>query len=133
MATDRYTVAVDFDGVLHSYTTPWRGAHVIPDEPVPGAIEWLHRTVQKFDVVILTTRGRWPWGRWAIRRWLKRHAGGLWYETMGARGIEDVTVSAIKTAALIYLDDRAVRFDGRNFPTPSEVHELRPWNKGRAK
>jgi len=35
----------------------------------------------------------------------------------------------VKPAALIYLDDRAVRFDGENFPEKSEIHALRPWNK----
>lgn len=127
----KYTVAVDFDGVLHSYTTSWRGAHVIPDAPVPGAIEWLHRTIQKFDVVILTTRGKRFWGRWAVRRWVRLHAGNLWHESPGARGLEDIKVSATKEAALIYLDDRAVRFDGTNFPTPEQVHAARPWNKQR--
>ena len=37
----KFTVAVDFDGVIHSYTTLWFTASVIPDPPVPGAIEWL--------------------------------------------------------------------------------------------
>lgn len=127
----KYTVAVDFDGVIHSYVSPWRASWVIPDAPVPGAIEWLSRTIQKFDVAIHTTRGRYPWGRWAVRRWLKKHAGNLWHEQMGARGLEDVTVTAVKVAALIYLDDRAVRFDGSNFPDADAVHALRPWNKPR--
>lgn len=127
----KYTVAVDFDGVLHSYTTPWQGATVIPDPPVDGAIEWLHRTIQKFDVVIFTTRGRWPWGRWAVRRWLHRYAGHLWYDGPGYRGIEDVKVTNRKDAALVYIDDRALRFDGTNFPAADAIHALRPWNKPR--
>lgn len=40
---ERYTVAVDFDGVLHRYDTPWINAATIPDPPVDGAIEWLSR------------------------------------------------------------------------------------------
>ena len=130
---DRYTVAVDFDGVIHRYDTPWIAAHVIPDGPVDGSIEWLWRTIQKFDVAIHTTRGRWPWGRWAVRRWLRKHAGSLWNESPGMRGLEDVTVTHKKIAALIYLDDRAVRFDGSNFPDANAIHALRPWNKPRGK
>ena len=34
-------ICVDFDGVIHSYKSGWRGVAVIPDPPVPGAIEWL--------------------------------------------------------------------------------------------
>lgn len=126
---ERYTVAVDFDGVIHSYTSPWVAPHIIPDAPVDGAISWLFRTIQRFEVVIFTTRGKTWRGRWAVRRWLRRHAGNLWNESPGARGLEDVTVTATKPAALIYLDDRAYRFTGTNFPDAEEVHRARPWNK----
>lgn len=129
MSPKKYTVAVDFDGVIHSYTSPWQGAHVVPDLPVPGAIEWLFQMIQKFEVTIFTTRGKSWRGRRAVRQYIRRHAGHLWYEYPGGRGLEDVKVSAKKDAALIYLDDRAVRFDGANFPTAQQVHAMRPWNK----
>lgn len=32
-------VIIDFDGVLHSYTSGRKGADVIPDPPTPGAKE----------------------------------------------------------------------------------------------
>ena len=31
-------VVLDFDGVIHSYKSGWKGADVIPDEPVPGPV-----------------------------------------------------------------------------------------------
>ena len=127
----KYTVAVDFDGVIHSYTSPWVNAHTIPDLPVYGAIEWLYSTIQNFEVTIFTTRGKTWRGRRAVKQWIRRHAGHLFYEHPGMRGLEDVRVTATKDAALIYLDDRAVRFDGSNFPTAQQVHQLRPWNKPR--
>src|SRR5205823_39117 len=106
---ERYTVAVDFDGVIHRYDSPWVAAHVIPDAPVAGAIEWLFATVQTFDVAIFTTRGKTWRGRRAVRRWLFKHSGlNLWYESPGMRGLEDITVTAKKIAALVYLDDRAL-------------------------
>lgn len=43
----RYTLAVDFDGVLHQYTTPWSNAATIPDPPVDGAIAWLNETAAR--------------------------------------------------------------------------------------
>jgi 5'(3')-deoxyribonucleotidase len=115
----RYTVAVDFDGVLHSYTSPWVNAETIPDPPVPGAIEWLREIAAKFAVVIFTTRGRTTEGQRAVRHWL--HENG-WDAGMNA------TVTAEKLAALVYIDDRAWRFEGR-FPTAQEIHAARPWNK----
>ena len=72
-----YTVCVDFDGVLHSYTTPWINAHTIPDPPVQGAIAWLATMLEKFDVVIFSTRCKTWRGRRAICRsscWLTHQA-----------------------------------------------------------
>jgi hypothetical protein len=127
----RYTVAVDFDGVIHLYESPWVAAHIIPDLPVAGAIEWLFATIQTFDVAIFTTRGKTWRGRRAVRAWIKQQAGNLWYESPGMRGLEDITVTATKIAALVYIDDRALRFEGANFPSAREVHAARPWNKHR--
>jgi hypothetical protein len=115
-AGERYTVAVDFDGVLHSYTSPWVNAHTIPDRPVPGALLWLHSTLQKFDVVIYSTRCRTWRGRRAVRAWLRD------------RGLEDVRLSYEKPAALVYIDARAWRFEG-TFPTADQIHRAKPWNK----
>lgn len=128
MSKKRYTIAVDFDGVLHKYETPWINAHTIPDGEVDGAIEWLWRTIQKMDVVIFSTRCKTWRGRRAIRSWLKHLAGNLYFESMGTVGLEDVRLSYKKIPALVYLDDRAMRFEG-TFPTIEEIHAAKPWNK----
>lgn len=125
----RYTVAVDFDGVLHQYISPWVDAATITDPPVPGAIEWLHRMIQDFDVAVLSTRNHQRGGIHAMRAWLKQHADAIWYESPGYRGVEEVTFPKEKPPALIYLDDRAIRFTGDNWPTKQEVHGAYPWNK----
>jgi hypothetical protein len=127
---ERYTVAVDFDGVIHRYDSPWIAPHVIPDPPVPGAISWLFEMAQRFSVVIYSTRARTWRGRRAMRRWLKVYGEACWFETMGHRGLEEVRFSYEKPKALIYLDDRAVRFEG-TFPTAEQIHAARPWNKPR--
>jgi hypothetical protein len=116
----RYSIAVDFDGVLHSYTSPWVDAHVIPDPPVEGAIEWLEAISEDFDVVVFTTRGKTEEGRTAVARWIVEQ---------GYCG-HDFEVTAEKPPCLIYLDDRAYRFEGPGtFPTADDVHRARPWNK----
>ena len=121
---ERYTIAVDFDGVIHSYTSPWVAAHVIPDPPVDGAIEWLMRMADQFDIVIFTTRGKTWRGRRAVLRWLHKKSFYL-YDA-------EIKVTAKKPPCLIYLDDRAVRFEGPGtFPTADEIHRARPWNKRR--
>lgn len=111
-------MAVDCDGVLHSYTSGWCGADSLPDPPVPGAIEWLNAIVEKFDVVILTTRGDQPGGNEAVSAYLREH---------GYTGPE-LKVTSHKVPALVYIDDRGWRFEG-TFPTADEIHRARPWNK----
>lgn len=121
MSKKKYTIAVDFDGVIHSYDSPWVSATVIPDPPVPGAIPWLVEIAEHFEVVIHTTRGETPEGKQAVRRWLIQQ--GLPASIANALPIQHT-----KPPALAYLDDRAMRFEGK-FPTPAEVHAARPWNK----
>ena len=40
-------VSVDFDRVLHSYTSGYLGADQIPDPPVPGALKWLRTLLRR--------------------------------------------------------------------------------------
>lgn len=126
------TIAIDFDGVIHSYESGWKGATTIPDPPVEGALEFIEKAlVQDFDVVIVSTRARWPWGRWAIRAWLKKHGGWQrWYNTWGNDGLESVKVTNRKVPALVYIDDRAHRFTGV-FDDPKTLALAPPWNKAR--
>lgn len=125
----KWTVAVDFDGVIHSYVSPWVNARIIPDPPVDGAISWLFETIQSFNVAILSTRNHQFGGKRAMRHWLKASAGNVWYDGPGHRGLENIAFPKHKPAALVYIDDRAVRFTGSNWPSKKEIHRLRPWNK----
>lgn len=130
----RPTLSVDFDGVLHAYTSGWKGASVIPDGPVPGAIAWLarmadHMNPDGFKVVVCSARASRPWGWWAVRRWLRlqlfEHFGSDMTRADDiASGIE---VTNRKPAAIVYIDDRAWRFDGKKFPTEAEIMAHRPW------
>lgn len=123
------TICLDFDGVIHSYTSGWKGARNIPDPPVDGAIEFmLHALYEGFDVAIHSSRARYFGGISAMRSWLKSHAGSLWWETPAGPGLEDVRFVRWKPAALVTIDDRAIRFTG-TFPDPKEVAALAPWNK----
>lgn len=129
----RATICVDFDGVLHAYTSGWKGASVIPDGPVPGAIQWLISLTEHFDVVVCSARARRPWGWWAIRRWLRRQItdvmGGesAWDWGIAHDVWDGIRISFVKPAAIVYVDDRAWRFDGNHFPSPAELRDHRPW------
>ena len=67
-------LCVDFDGVIHSYTSPWAGVEVIPDPPVPGALRWLWKATEWFDVQIYSSRSKDPLGRRAMGLWMVRHS-----------------------------------------------------------
>lgn len=124
-------ICIDFDGVIHAYTSRWQGATVIPDGPVPGALEFLKK--MQYDgwrICILSSRAKWVWGRMAIRHWLRNTWPDEWQEDLMAcswTGFEFIKVSHKKVPALIYIDDRGYRFEGK-FPTDKEL-DRKPWNK----
>lgn len=121
-------ICLDFDGVVHSYTSGWQGARSIPDPPVEGALEFMASALRDgYDVVIHSSRARYWGGIRAMRQWLRNVSGMMWYDTMDA-GLEDVRFTRWKPAALVTIDDRAIRFDGK-FPTPRDAANLLPWNK----
>jgi hypothetical protein len=122
-------LCLDFDGVIHSYTSGWRGARNIPDDPVDGAIDFIETMLHKgWDVVIHSSRSRHFGGIRAMRAWMKRHSGNSWNETMHGPGIEDVRFVWFKPAALVTIDDRALTFTGV-WPSPEDLKSFKPWNK----
>lgn len=147
-AGGRYTVAVDFDGVLHSYNSSWVNSHTIPDPPLDGAADWLFEILSSFDVVIFSTRCKSWRGRWAVKRWVRclidapawtwcsRFTPHAWthgdVEDAVRNLLDDrmgrMRFSAVKSPALVYIDDRAWRFTG-SFPDADQIHRARPWNK----
>lgn len=67
----RPTLALDFDGVLHSYRSGWQGARNIPDEPVLGSMFFVLRASHYFRIAIFSSRSRHWGGRKAIKQWLE--------------------------------------------------------------
>ena len=124
-------LSLDFDGVIHSYRSGWQGPWTIPDDPTPGAIEFIHTAIiEGWDVVIHSSRARYPFGITAMRLWLRGHAGNMW-DTMGP-SICEVRFVRWKPPALVTLDDRAVTFSGK-WPSLSELNKFQPWTKRKSK
>ena len=121
-------LCLDFDGVIHSYASGWKGADVIPDPPVDGAIAFMLGALRHFDVAIYSSRSGEPKGIEAMRRWLRNHAGAAWHESPDGPGIEDVRFPASKPAAFVSIDDRALTFNG-SWPDVHSLKEFKPWNK----
>lgn len=115
------TISVDFDGVIHSYTSPWTTADEVRDPPVPGAMEWLVQASQRFIVCISSARSSQPGGIEAMKTWLAHHE-------LPPSVLEKIQFPTEKPKAVLYIDDRAFRFEG-DFPTMAEIDEFRPWNR----
>lgn len=121
-------LCLDFDGVIHSYTSRWQGADVIPDPPVDGAIAFMLGALHHFDVVIFSSRSHQSGGVAAMKAWLKIHAGSTWYESPDGPGLEDVRFVDVKPPAMVTLDDRAITFTG-TWPNLETLKTFKPWNK----
>jgi len=77
MKRNKPILCLDFDGVIHSYTSGWRGPRIIPDPPVPGALEFIVGALEDFEVAIFSSRSKYFGGRWAMKRWFKKQLLGI--------------------------------------------------------
>lgn len=112
------TVVFDFDGVIHSYTSGWKGATVIPDPPVEGmkdALKEIHDA--GYEVVIVSTRCAGEEGAAAIQQWLDEYKMSEFVDR----------VCKEKPPAIVYIDDRAICFDGHPENLLRRIGMFRPW------
>ena len=121
-------LCLDFDGVIHSYTSGWKGASVIPDPPVPGALPFIVEALKHFKVVIYSSRSHQPNGIEAMIQWL-----GYWSVNEMPGDFDHATWSSIqwpqhKPSAFVTIDDRAITFKG-TWPSIEEIKNFKPWNK----
>ena len=123
-------LCLDFDGVIHSYTSGWQGDTVIPDPVVPGFFEWAEQAAKQFKLVIYSSRSKNPDAITAMQLWLYaqrkqwRAAGGM-HETDEPLSFE---FASEKPAAFVTLDDRAITFTGA-WPDVATLRAFKPWNK----
>lgn len=140
---NKYIICCDFDGVLHSYTSGWKGASVILDPPVPGALDWLVEMTSddnytRFEIAVYSSRSKEECGIAAMQLWLYHylalHFGASSFvpnSPVGARVhalMERLTFPTQKPAASMTIDDRAFCFAG-TFPTTEWLLNFKPWNK----
>lgn len=133
-------LCLDFDGVIHSYTSGWKGADVIPDDPVPGAIPFMYEALTQFEVCVFSSRSHQPGGIAAMRRWLDHHED-RWISGLARSGLpipapaqlgvhlsEALKWPTEKPPATVTIDDRAITFDG-TWPSMELLAKFKPWNK----
>ena len=123
-------LCLDFDGVIHSYASGWKGADVIPDPPVDGAMKFIWDATEHFRVAIFSSRSNQPGGLSAMKTWVSHHFRGYWgtHATQADDKLSDIEWPTEKPAAMITLDDRALTFEGV-WPDIETLKEFKPWNK----
>lgn len=109
----KFSVCLDLNGVLDTYCG-WKGEDH-EELPREGAKEFLEELSRKYRVVIHTTQ---PVPK--VWKWLDRH------------NLSDYVARVMnrKVPAVVYLDDRAIRFDGDFEEALEEIRSFRPhWKK----
>jgi hypothetical protein len=126
----RPILCLDFDGVIHSYTSGWKGADTIPDPPVDGAMKFIWDATEHFRVAIFSSRTNQPGGLKAMQTWLMLHFKSYWgiHATQADNKWSEIEWPNEKPAAFITIDDRALTFEG-TWPEIKTLKEFQPWNK----
>jgi hypothetical protein len=117
-------VAVDFDGTISEYKG-WQGPGVF-GPPIKGAKEALSRLMLKgYTIIIFTNRGS-DIGQ--VKEWLVENDMPHHHVNCNDPSAPS-NVSDIKVLADVYIDDKALLFDGRWEGMVEKVEWFIPWHK----
>lgn len=112
------TVVFDFDGVIHSYTSGWQGITVANDPPTEGIKDAITRIRDDgYNVVVVSARCAESDGLETVVNYLASN---------------EIVVDAVlahKPPAIVYIDDRAICFDGKPGTLLDQIREFEPWYK----
>lgn len=156
MADRKRTITLDFDGVIHSYSSGWKGARTIVDPPVPGALNFIADAMEHFNIAILSSRSHQWGGRTAMKNWLRRHVFEAMDDETAHPKLHKVAIFVaastmepwditrrdaarifvckkiewplFKPASHISIDDRGLNFNGI-WPDIEDLKAFKPWNK----
>lgn len=111
------TVVFDFDGVIHSYVSGWKGVDIIEDPPVPGIKEAISdMRAAGYKVIVCSSRCLNIGGQEAVEKYLQDNE------------IIVDGVTGAKVPAIVYIDDRAICFNGHPETLLEKVKSFKTWN-----
>lgn len=127
------TIAIDFDGVIHQYSKGFADGSIY-DPPVPGAARFIYDCMfeKNWSVFILSTRDPAQIKNW-IENKLYQGKDLPFQVTIIPYGQKfwnvrkNLGITNRKIAAHVYLDDRAVRFDGQFEGLTNTIESLQTW------
>lgn len=111
MPKNRETIALDFDGVIHKYSKGWHDGSAY-DPPMDGAIEHIKKLMERYTVYVFSTRDPQQ-----IQDWFGKYGEQIPTQLIPADQMFWVTPNVLgiarhKVVAYVWLDDRALRFEG---------------------
>lgn len=113
-------LAVDFDGVINSYSSGFKGLQNIPDLPVPRCKEFIDKLHQEnYYIMIFSARASNMLGKKAIQKYLKDHQ--IYFD--------EIFMGFAKPFADVYLDDKAVTFQGDWEQAYHQIKNFKNWNE----
>jgi len=128
-------LCIDFDGVIHAYTSAWVDALTITDDVTPGFFEWAEQAAKYFTLVIYSSRSKQPGAIDAMMAWFYDQRK-KWRAQGGMHAIDAPLTFEFaheKPAAFLTIDDRCVRFEGDwSKLDPQSLRTFRPWNRPKA-
>ena len=121
--------------MLNVYTSGWQGAAVIADPPVPGALEALRgylAATPPLTLAIYSARSAQADGIQSMHSWIDTHDAAIRRPDQEPL-VDQLLFPHYKPAAKVYLDDRAIRFEGK-FPSIDDlIYSFRVWNESAKK
>lgn len=114
------TICVDIDGTLVHYED-WQGDnHFGP--LVPGAVDAMRQLKEQgWYIIIYTTRGN----KDAIKSFLIRH--GVCFDSINENPNQPDNALGGKPIADVYIDDRAITFEGNWAETVNKINRFKTW------
>lgn len=115
MNTYNKTIAFDFDGVIHRYSKGWEDGSIY-DRPVDGIINAINKLKEEgYEIIIYSTRAKYLKSRKEMKKWLDNY------------DIPYDEISKDKPIATMYVDDRAINFNGNCKKMIENIHTFRSW------
>lgn len=109
-------ICFDFDGVIHSYTSGWKGETVCEDPPVEGIKELMESLANDYQVVVFSSRCSTEEGYQTVMDYLAKYSipGEVWKR---------------KPPAKMYIDDRGIQFHGDCQRLYEDIKNFEHWIK----
>lgn len=116
------TVCVDIDGTLVHYEE-WQGDYHF-GEILPGAVDAMKKLkAQGWFIIIYTTRGN----NEAVKSFLDKQ--GVIFDSVNENPFQPDNAKGGKPIADVYIDDRAITFDGDWVSAVDKINRFKTWEQ----